>query len=152
MRIDLNRANDQARQMRLQSNRLQDARTQLLLLRSQLQRHWRGEEVEIIMRAINRLQSELMVATNNTAAIANEINSVANTIRREEDLAIARADLTQANNNVNTLRRSVQQAERQHSLDPTASTQRALNDSVNRLNNAMNQQSAATARVRVLSR
>jgi len=151
MRIDLNRANDQARRMRLQSDRLRDARTSLLNFQRDLQHRWRGEEVALINNAIDHMQNRLTATTNETATIANEISSVAHEIRRQEDLVAAQVILRQADNNVSNLRQSFETVQRLHQRLPTSSTQRLLNDSRNRLNEALNQQSAAASRVRSLS-
>jgi len=152
MRIDLNRANEHARQMQLQSDSLHDARSLLHSIQGDLRSNWRGPEMENISASINNMLTRLATLANEAASIAADIPPAAQEIRRQEDLADARIVLAREDSNVANLRRNLENAQRQHSINPTPATQSELNRAQGNLNNAIHTRNNAAAQVQSLMR
>ena len=152
MRINLTLASDQARQAGNCVNSLINAKDALQIFNSQLQAHWRGEEVQNINIAINNILSRLASSSSELNIISSEIIPAAQEVRRQEDLADANAILAREDATVANLRRAFENAQHQHSINPTLATQMALNTSQTHLNNAIRIRNDAAARVRALMR
>ena len=150
--IDLNRANEQAGQMRRQSDDLRDARALLLSFQRELQQHWHGQEMVGINNAINNMLSKISSTSTEMDTIAAEIVSTAQEVRRQEDLADARMVLAREDNNVENLRRIFDNIQHHHNINQTHHTQAELNTAVTNLNNAIRRRNDAAARVRALMR
>lgn len=152
MRIDLNMANDQARQIRMRTDNLRDARALLLSFQQNLNNHWHGQEMIGINNAINSILNRLAASSSELDGIATEINPAAQEVRRQEDLADARAVLAREDANVANLRRAFENTQRQHNVNPNPSSQIELNRAQTSLNNAIRIRNDAAARVRALMR
>ena len=152
MRINLTVANDHAWQTTASANNLNNVRDALLVYRSQLQLHWRGEEMQHINHAINDILARLATVASELNAIGANIVPAAQEVRRQEDLADARTALAREDNNVANLRRTFDNAQLQHNRNPNQSTQAALNTARNNLNNAIRIRNNAADKVRTLTR
>ena len=151
MRIDLNIANEQAGQFRRQSSDLRDGRLSVQSFQRRLRQHWRSDEVSRINSALSNNMNRLTALAAELDTIATDIVSVAQEIRRQEELADANAALLREDTNVANLRRAFDNAERQHRTNNTSSTLTALNTAQRNLNHAIQMRNDAATRVRSLS-
>ena len=87
MLIDLNMAINQARQIQTRSNNLRDARVKLLSFQRELQSNWRGAEMAGLNNAINSILNRMVSSSSDLDAIAAEIKTAAQEVRRQEELA-----------------------------------------------------------------
>lgn len=152
MRIDLNMANMQAKQMQSQTGDLRDARHKLMSFGNELNNHWRGQEMTGINNAVDNIQTRLASSIVELDEIAALIMPAAQEVRRLEDLADARAMLQREETNVLNMQRAFDHAGRQHAINPTAFTQTALNTAQRNLNNAIQLRNEAAARVQAFMR
>lgn len=152
MRIDLNQANNQVRQIRSLAENLREARTVSRSCQKNLNQNWHGQEMVAISNSVERVMRQLLSAASELDAIATDVAAAAQEVRRQEELAAATAALNRADANVTNLRSTFESAQRQHNSNPTAATQTALNTAQRNLNNAINTRNDAAAAVRALSR
>jgi len=152
MRVDVNLANDHARMLRNLAQDLVSMRERLFRFNEDLRHHWRGQEVESLISVSNDNAIRLKKMVNEVDSIAMDIPLAAQEIRRQEDLADARAVLSREDNNVANMRRALDNAQRQHNINPSPATQAELNRARNNLNNAIHTRNNASARVQSLTR
>lgn len=152
MRIDINLATEQARRMLTLSNNVNDARLSLQSFQRAIRQHWRGQEFDSINNTINRILNRHVTLTSDLATISSDINSAAQEVRRQEDLADASAALERENNNVANLRRTFETAQQQHNIKQNPSTQAELKTAQANLNNAIRTRDDASESVQALMR
>lgn len=88
MRIDLNAARMQARQMQKKSIELQDARFMLISFKNELMQHWKGQEMTDIIGACDQILGRLSSSFLELEAIAALIVPQAEEVKRAEDLPL----------------------------------------------------------------
>jgi len=145
-------ANEHARMLRNTVQDLVSMRERLFHFRDSLRHHWRGQEVESLINFNSDNAVRLKKMVNEADDIAADIILAAQEVRRQEDLADARAVLAREDNNVANLRRVFDNAQRQHNINPSPATQAELNMARNNLNNAIHTRNSASARVQSLIR
>jgi len=150
VRIDIPTANDQASQTRNQANDLHTTRVMLQNYQKRLHDLWQGVETVPMHEVIDAMLKLLSNTTNEMNVIGNDIISVAEVVRRAEELANARAILSNEDTNVTNLQRAFDIAGNNFRVNPSPASQNALNIARNNLNNAIRARNNAAARVRVL--
>ena len=151
MRINLTAANEQTGRARAQARNLREIRTALLTYQSNLQRHWNATEMTQINHAINVVLTKIASTASNLDLIASDIIREAEAIRREEELAEARAALRAAEAERNRAQQSFQQAQTLYNANPSPLLEAAMTQARGRLTSATNAQNSAAARVQALS-
>jgi len=152
MRIDLNKAIEQADQIKTQAHKLRDTRAALLSFQQLLQQHWCGEEVTHLNAAVNNISNKLAFTATELNAIVADINPAAQEVRRQEDLEAAQLILNREDVNVANLRLIFENVQRQHNMQPTPASLALLTTAQTNLNNAIQVRNNAAARVRALIR
>ena len=152
MRIDLNQANNQVRQLRSLAENLREARTVSRSCQKNLNQNWVGREMVAISNSVERVMGQLLSAASELDAIAVDVAAAAQEVRRQEELSAATAALDRADANVISLRRTFENAQRQHTSNPTPATQSELDAAQRNLNSATNTRNDAAAAVHALNR
>ena len=91
MAINISAATNQASQLWGYADRLQQAKNQLNSYKSSLSSNWQGNEVPHIMQGIDKAIMQIDAVMRDLRNIANDVNSTAATIKREEDAEAAAA-------------------------------------------------------------
>lgn len=151
MRINLAAANEQAGRARAQAGNLREARAAFLAYQNNLQRHWNAAEMVQINRAITAVLTRIATTASELDSIGADIVREAEAIRREEELAEARAVLRAAEAERNRAQQSFQQAQSLHNANPSPLLEAAMTQARGRLDSATNAQNSAAARVQALS-
>jgi len=152
MHFDINKAFEQADQIKTHAHKLRDTRAALLSFQQLLQQLWRGEEVEHLNIVINNFSNKLAFTATELDTIAIDINPAAQEVRRQEDLEAAQIILNREDANVANLRLIFENAQRQHNMMPNPASLALLTAAQTNLNNAIQVRNDAAARVRALMR
>lgn len=91
MAINISTANNQASQLRGYADRLQQAKNQLNSYKSSLAANWQGSEVPYMSQGIDKAIQQIDAVMRDLRNIANDVNSTASAIKREDDAAAAAA-------------------------------------------------------------
>jgi hypothetical protein len=151
MGIDLAEANRQASRASGFAGDLRAVQRDLQNYQSNLQQHWQAAEMGLINNAINVLLQKITSAANELASLGGDINTAAAMVKRAEDLAAAQVVLTNAQNRLNTAKRSLTLAQNMYNSNPNSLSETALKQAKNAYNTANSAYNIAAAKVRELS-
>jgi len=91
MKINLAQVNNQARQLREQADALRGAQSSMLSYQHNLNNHWKGVEMTPANRNMDEQRNRFAAIAADLESISNDIIREAEAIRREEEMAEARA-------------------------------------------------------------
>lgn len=151
MGIDVYQTQAQARKISSFANDLTSVRNILQLYENRLRQHWDSTEMASIITGLDKLIRSIDTVSGQITSLSNNIISTATQVKREEDLAAARAVLSQASSRYSLAKQNYIRLQNIYYNNPSESVERSMIEARNKYYAALSQYNAASAKVKSLS-